>query len=447
MNSRGPHNEVMGFVGLLVALALGLSACGDDAVVPPPVPSDSPELLRCDVTAGPCQRGIYNSVAELLDAEGFPIPSIRTISVEQHAAEVRRGIDLNDLTGDDPESRGLRLLGFLPPATESIVGAQADYFINNVAAYYSRSGRSITIIDRDYEPGDAQIILAHEFVHAIQDSEFNLSTVSSGADTEDGVIGVRSVIEGDAMHSSFDWFFSLSGGATEDDWNDQHTFRIDSLRERVADPSIALIDTASSFPYSYGFRFMTEISLAEGLDGRADAFFSPPATTAAVFADPENPFVLDLPGPVHPAPLDGSEVSVDDRVGAWYVYGFLLRRGMSDEQAWAVARGWVGDEFAIYEARDEVAAVWRVRFADAAGAEAFDGQVNGAEGDIASSAVLFGDDVYLFAAETGESLAAWAAQPLDQMTGTALAFDKALRHGGGISSGGCMLPVELVGLR
>jgi hypothetical protein len=139
-------------------------------------------------------------------------------------------------------------------------------------------------------------------------------------------------------------------------------------------------------------------------------------------------------------------VSVEDRVGAWYVYGFLLRQGMTDDEAWEAARGWVGDEFAIYEAGDEVAAVWRVRFGDAAGAEALDGQVNGADGDVARSAVVFGDDVYVFAAETGESLAAWAAQPLDQMTATALVLDKALRHGG-ISSGGCLLPVEFVGLR
>jgi len=433
----------MGFLGLLAVFVLGLSACGGDE--PPPVPIDSPDLVRCDVTSSSCQRGIYNSVAASLEAEDFDVPRIRTISVDQHAEEVRSGLDLNDLTGDDPESRGLRLLGFLPPATDSLAAAEADYFINNVAAYYSRSGRSITIIDRDYEPGVAQTILAHEFVHAIQDSEFNLNTVSSAADTEDGVIGVRSVIEGDAMYSSFDWYFDVSGIVTSRTlWDEELAFRIDNLRERLADPAIALIDTASSFPYSYGFRFMTDVSLAGGLEGRAGAFLLPPATTSEVISGTaDSALLLDLPGPVHPAPLDESEPSVADRVGAWYVYGFLVRQGLDDEEAWAASERWVGDEAAIYETADEVAAVWRVRFADVEGAEVLSDRVNGAEGPIARSAVIFGDDVYVFAAESDESLVAWAAQPLDQMAVTSLVLDKSAPHGGGISKGGCVLPVEV----
>jgi hypothetical protein len=436
----------MGFLGLLVVFALGLSACGGDDVVP--VPVDSPDLLRCDVTSASCQLGIYNSVALALDAEGFGIPRIRTISVDQHAEEVRNGIDLNDLTGEDPESRGLRLLGFLPPTVDSLTEAQTDYFINNVAAYYSRGGRSITIIDRDYEPGDAQVILAHEFVHAIQDSQFNLNTVSSGAATEDGIIGVRSVIEGDAMYSSFDWYFGLMGTQTSRAaWDDVLVPRIDRLRERVADPEIALLDTASSFPYAYGFRYMTDVSLAGALEARAGAFLQPPLTAAEVIAGAPDPaVVLDLPGAVHPAPLDGALPTFEDRAGAWYVYGFLVREGLGDDEAWAAAQGWIGDEFAIYEAGDEVAAVWRVRFADAEGAMALTDRVNGADGPVARSAVPLGDDVYVFGAETSESLVAWAAQPLDEMTATALVLDKSAAHGGGFSSGGCLLPVEFASL-
>ena len=432
----------MGFLGLLFAVALGLSGCGSDEA--PPVPFDSPELIRCDVTQSSCQRGIYNSVAMMLDAEGFPMPSIRTISVEQHANEVRAGLDVNELTGEDAESRGLRLLGFLPPATESVVGAQADYFINNVAAYYSRRGRAVTIIDRDYDPGVAQLILAHEFVHAIQDSEFNLNTVGSGVSAEDGFIGVRSVIEGDAMYSSFDWFFEVDG--TFDDratWDQELEFRTNGLRERVADPTVALVDTARSFPYSYGFRFMTDASLAGGLAARESAFLSPPTTTVEVITGAQDPaVVLDLPGPAHPAPLDGVEPAIVDRAGAWYVYGFLLRRGMDDADAWDVAQRWIGDEFAIYEAGDEVAAVWRVRFDDFDGAAALSDQVNAVDEVIGRQAVVFEDDVYVFAAETMESLVAWAAQPLDEMTATALVFDKAAAFGGGFSGGGCLLPVE-----
>ena len=55
------------------------------------------------------------------------------------------------------------------------------------------------------------MILAHEFTHAIQDIQFDLDAVGADADTEDGVMGVRSVIEGDATHTSFAWVYEELG--------------------------------------------------------------------------------------------------------------------------------------------------------------------------------------------------------------------------------------------
>jgi hypothetical protein len=429
----------MGLLGLLIVLAIGLSSCGDDGS--PPAPVATQDLVRCDVATSPCQRGIYDSVAAVLGAEGFSMPNIRTISVEQHAEEVRNGLDLNDLTGEDPQSRGLRLMGFLPPATNSLTEAQADYFITQVAAYYSRGSRSITVVDRDYEPGSAQVILAHEFVHAIQDSQFNLNTVSRGAVTEDGAIGARSVIEGDAMYSSFAWYFDVTNTTqSEIDWETELEERTARLRTRVADSEVALIDTASSFPYSFGFAFMTDLSLAGGLSARAEAFQSPPATTAEVLAGFAAPgLLLDIPGPTYPAPLDGSTLEDENRYGAWYVYGFLVRQGMDDDEAWATAQRWLGDELAIYQNDDEVVAVWRVRFADVVDADALSEQVNQNDAEFARSSLVFGDDAFVFAAESTESLIAWADQPLDEMTAS-IVPKSARARGGPVSVGTCLLP-------
>jgi len=428
----------MGLWGLLMVVALAIGGCGDSSA---PAPVSVADVVRCDIATEPCQRGIYTSVAETLEADGFIMPNIRTISVDQHAQEVRNGLDLNDLTGEDPQSRGLRLMGFLPPATDSLAEAQAEYFITQVAAYYSRGSRSITVIDRDYEPGSAQLILAHEFIHAIQDNQFNLNTVTSGANTEDAVIGARSVIEGDAMYSSFAWFYGVTGGApTEAEWEAELMERTARLRERVADPTIALIDTASSFPYSFGFEYVTNLSLAGGLPARSAAFGSPPATTAEVLAGQAPPGVLlDIPGPTHPAPLDGNILQIENRFGAWYVYGFLLRQGMSDEEAWETAERWLGDELAIYQGGDEVVAVWRVRFDDVERAVALSDQVNASEVDAVRSAVTFGDDAFVFAAETSETLLAWADQPLDQMTAS-IVSKAAKARGGAVSVGTCLLP-------
>jgi len=425
-------------VAFLIGLTcvVGSAGCGDDV---PPVPTIRTDVLHCDIGNAACQGRIYDSVATMLGLEGAERPSIRTISVDQHAQEVRSGLNLEDLTGEDATTRGLRLMGFIPAASESLTETQVEYWINAIAAYYSHGSRSITVIDRDYDELEGQVILAHEFTHAIQDIQFDLDAVGADADTEDGVMGVRSVIEGDATHTSFAWVYEELGYLPEEiDWDAIHKERTDNARANAGDPEVALIDSASSFPYAYGFDFMTAITLSGGLSGRAAAFELPPTTAIEVMAGfgAELP-VLDFPEAAHPSPVQGYATEVENRFGAWYVYGFLRRRGMSDDEAWMAALSWLGDELAIYDDGSEVVATWRVRFDDALNAGVLRDRVNADSRDVAWSAVLHEGDVFVFAAETDETLLAWVAQPLDSMAASLV--PKGERRGGGaVSAGNCM---------
>jgi hypothetical protein len=375
----------------------------------------------------------------MLGVEGIERPAIRTISVEQHAQEVRAGFDLEDLTGEDATTRGLRLMGFIPAASESLTETQIEYWINAIAAYYSRSSRSITVIDRDYDDIDGQMILAHEFTHAIQDIQFNLDAVSANADTEDGVMGVRGVIEGDATHTSLAWVYQELGYLPEEiDWDAIHEERTDYARENAGDTEVALIDSAASFPYAYGFDFMTAVTLSGGLSARAAAFEIPPATAIEVMAGYGAMLpALDIPQVAHPSPLEGYVTQDHNRFGAWYVYAFLRRRGMSDDEAWMTALTWLGDELAIYDDGTEVVATWRVRFDNSLNAGILRDEVNDDAREVAWSAVLYEADVFVFAAESDETLLAWAAQPLDSIQASLV--PKGERRGGGaVSPGNCM---------
>jgi hypothetical protein len=424
-------------VALLVGLAalVGASGCGDDA---PPVPTIRTDELHCDIGTSECQHRIYDSVAAMLGVEGIERPAIRTISVDQHAQEVRAGLDLEDLTGEDATTRGLRLLGFIPATSESLTETQVEYWINAIAAYYSRGNRSITVVDRNYDEIDGQMILAHEFTHAIQDIQFNLNTVSANAHTEDGVMGVRGVIEGDATHTSLAWVYEKLGYLPDEiDWDAIHKERTDYARESAGDPEVALIDSAASFPYAYGLDLMTAVTLAGGLSARAAAFELPPTTAVEVMAGygAELP-ALDVPQVAHPSPIDGYATEDENRFGAWYVYAFLRRRGMSDDEAWMTALSWVGDELAIYDDGNDVVATWRVRFDDALKAGILRDLVNADSREVAWLAVLYEDDVFVFAAESDETLLAWAAQPLDSVEAS-LVPKGARRGGGAISPGNC----------
>lgn len=427
--------QTMTRVGLIIGLAAvtGLAGCGDDTSAR----TDLPYELYCNIADGNCQRQIYNSVATMLEATGFDPPQIRTISVEQHAEEQRSNLDLQDLTGEDPATRGLRLMGFIPEASESLTAEQVEFRINQIAAYYNSSSDMITVVDRAYEEINAQALLAHEFTHAIQARQFGFTRVSSGVDTEDAVLAARSVIEGDAMHTEHAWVYDRLGYAqSEIDWpmilGDYQT----RLKEDAADPDVALIDTASLFPYSYGFTFMTELAELTGLRGRETMFETPPGTAFEVMSGPRAVLpALDYPDVAHPSPVEGHTAKFTDRYGAWYVYGFLRRAGASDDEAWLTALSWRGDELAIYEDGSEVAAVWRARFDDAA--SIVRDLVNAETDGLAQTAVLYEDDVFVLAAESDESLLAWAERPIDSMP-AALVLKDGSSRGGPISVGGCV---------
>ena len=427
-------------VRLLVTLALltGVLGCGDDQVPPPR--TDLPYELYCNIADGNCQVAIYNSVAAKLEATGFAPPKLRTISVEQHADEIRSSLDLQDLTGEDPVTRGLRLLGFIPEASESLTATQTEFRISQIAAYYSSSNDMITVVDREYEEVNAQALLAHEFTHAIQERQFGFAGVWAEVNSEDNVLGARSVIEGDAQHTEAAWVYEKLGYLPDEiDWDAIHDDYKGWLEESVADAQVALVDTASLFPYSYGFAFMSQATLTNGLGARGLAFGAPPSSAFEVMSGLFNaPATFDFPNVAHPSPVEGHTQEVQDRMGAWYVYGFLRRNGVAEEEAWTTALSWRGDELAVYDTGSEVAAVWRVRFEESASMvrDAINAETEGR----VQTAVLFEQDVFVLAAENEQALLAWADQPLDTMT-AALVLKDGRRHGG-VSVGTCMKSLD-----
>ncbi|MEM7435933.1 MAG: hypothetical protein AAF436_12330 [Myxococcota bacterium] len=390
-----------------------LAACGDS----PPPPMIPQDLTSCDITTAGCQLGIFESVARQLEQDARELPPIRTISVAQFEEEVRDGVSPDDLVGDDPESRGLRLIGFIPDTASSATEAEIDRQLTSVAAYYSSNSRAITIIDRDYEDGNAQSILAHEFVHALQDREFGIRTVFAGVDSTDGVMGARVVIEGDATYAASAWFVDQVGQSVSGvDWDVSYDDFQQFAKDDAADIETSIDASASFFPYAFGYEMLGRATQGGGLQGRAELFIAPPSSARDAMAGYDafvaNGFAsVDEPAAVLPEVPDGGALALEDRSGAWYVYATLLRSGVDEEDAWANALAWRGDRLGIFESGSEVVAVWRIRFA--ADASFMEEAIAQSPRDVFWSAVVDGEDSFVIAAESDAALATWEAQPAE----------------------------------
>lgn len=136
-------------LSLLCSVALFCSACGEEY-----------PFFSCDIRMEDCQSEIYAGVAEFMDVDPNARPPIRTISIEQFELELR-DVDEEFLTGDDPWTRSLKLMGFLPEGTRSSLDELIQHRLDSTAGYYCGTGSGsstcparpmITVIDRGLPP-------------------------------------------------------------------------------------------------------------------------------------------------------------------------------------------------------------------------------------------------------------------------------------------------------
>jgi hypothetical protein len=438
----------------LCVFALG---CGADTPPPPPTRGPIPvsDLLRCDITQRDCQEAIYASVAERLESDPSAPPPIRTISVEEYEAELREFFVPEDYANAEPVTRGLRLMGLLAEEAPNLIDAQIENLVSWVGAYFDSQSGGVTVIDRDYEVISGQALLAHEFVHAIQERDFGFDVINEGVEFEDHFLASRAVVEGDADHNSIAWTLEkLETPLTAVDWAAYHDDNKELLRQSISSTDRSVIDFGASFPYVHGGEFMTDAILTDGLDVRRELWNAGPATSAAVmsgyaaFRDGTVP-AHDAPESAYPtASLEFDEV-VRDELGAWTLFVFLHHFGIGQDLAWDAALASTGDAFAVYENETETVAVWRLRVGptelDVASivAQALDLSLRSA----AWTSFAEGDDVVIVAAETQMALDDWLAGPMEALASRVVA--KRARRGlpGVLSKGTCVKSRRDVGAR
>jgi hypothetical protein len=417
MGARGSGRFRWG--ALLCVLAFG---CGSDAPPPPGAAKPIAELLRCDITERDCQERIYASVAERLASDPRDPPPIRTISVSEYEEELREIFVPEDYSDAEPTSRGLRLMGLMTEGSTNLIDAQIENLVSWVGAYFSSVDGTITVIDRDYDDISGQALLAHEFVHAIQDRDFDFDVINAGVELEDNFLATRAVIEGDADHNSIAWAFELlETPLTTADWAALHDDAKRLLRGTIVNPDVSVIDLGASFPYVHGGEFVGEAILSEGLGVRQELWTNGPAASAAVmsgyaaFTDGTVP-ARDVPESAYPAvPAEYAEI-VKDELGAWTLFVFLHHFGVGQDLAWDVALASIGDVFSVYESEADTVTVWRLRFTptELAVGNVVDVALDRL-GSAAQMSFVEGNDVVIVAAETQMALDNWLAEPIEPL--------------------------------
>jgi hypothetical protein len=284
-----------------------------------------------------------------------PIPNEVVDRRELHARLLKMAAE--DKTAEDSAAEGFALerWGMIPPGTD-YKGLLVDVLTDQVAGYYDPETRKLTISrSAGDDPTWAEMVLAHEIDHGLQDQSFDLHRFEDVPSSEGDAAAARhALVEGDGIavmievmlarrHARVDWANPEIATAIE------KTMSAPGLGSDGLDRAPLAIREAMLFPYRAGFGFIAALRRRQPWSAVDAAFARPPRSTEQIL-HPERYLADDPPVPIEvraPAALPGFAIAHST---VWGELGFglwLRSRGVDERTADEAAAGWGGDRVVV----------------------------------------------------------------------------------------------------
>ena len=270
-------------------------------------------------------------------------------------AELRKrlvAMAAEDKTKAETASEGLALArwGMIPLAT-NYEALLLDLLTEQIAGYYDPETKKLTIsASAGEDPQWAELVLAHEIDHGLQDQSFDLKKFEDVPYGEDDAAAARrALVEGDGIALMLEVMLSRNGHPVP--WsNPQMTEAIEKAMTVPGtgdqlDKAPIAIREALIFPYRAGFSFVAALRRRQPWSAVDAAFKKPPASTEQIM-HPERYLAGEVPIGVAIDSLSSlGGYNVAHRT-VWGELGFLLflrAHGVDAATATTAAAGWGGD--------------------------------------------------------------------------------------------------------
>jgi hypothetical protein len=284
-----------------------------------------------------------------------PIPNEVVGREELRARLIKMAADDKTAAENAAEAFALERWGMIPPGTdyEAMI---LDLLTEQIAGYYDPETKKLTISQSaGDDPGWAEMVLAHELDHGLQDQTFDLHRFEDLPSSEgDAAMARRALVEGDGIalmievmvgrnKSKVDWANPGIATAIEKGMSAPGNGN-DNL-----DKAPLAIREAMIFPYRAGFGFVAALRRRQPWSAVDAAFARPPRSTEQII-HPERYFADDQPVPIvasTPAALSGYTI---EHSTVWGEFGFglwLRSHGIDELASEEAAAGWGGDRVIV----------------------------------------------------------------------------------------------------
>jgi hypothetical protein len=259
------------------------------------------------------------------------------------------------------EARALRRWGLIPDDAD-YSALIVDVLTEQIAGFYDPEDETLYIAkgkSGEAAPADADLLLAHEIDHALQDQHFDLEKFTDISATEgDALLARRALVEGDGVVVMLEVVLARDG--TPAPWSDPEiadtlersfsaTSGMRASADRLAKAPLVLREQLL-FPYRAGLRFVAELRRRQPWSKVNAAFAKPPRSTEQIL-HPDAYVAGDDPVPVGvgvPRGLDGWDLGHHTVWGEAGVTIFFAQHGVDAETAAMAAAGWGGDRVALF---------------------------------------------------------------------------------------------------
>ncbi len=280
-------------------------------------------------------------------------------------------------------SYALQVFELVPPDLD-LLKMMLDVLSAQIAAYYDPDRLRLILVSRGDDAGPAgangamaDMIAAHEWVHALQDQHFDLWALRNRDFHSDDVdTAVLSLVEGDASFAMRPFGGELGDGLDARTGQQMFAMGIAGEDPKLVDPNIgampAILRNTLVAPYSWGTRFARALVAEGGWPAIDRAFAHPPLSTEQIL----HPEIYLDPNATPPSIAAVDDVSTTlgpgwsqveaDAMGELGIRSMLATH--SPALTWTaradVAAGWDGDAYQVYRREDgALAAVWVSRWA------------------------------------------------------------------------------------
>jgi hypothetical protein len=284
-----------------------------------------------------------------------PIPNEIVDRAELRARLLK--VAAEDKTAAESAAEGLALerWGLIPPGL-NYQAMLVDLLTEQIAGYYDPDTKKLTISrSAGDDPAWAEMVLAHELDHGLQDQAFDLHRFEDLPDSEaDAAAARRALVEGDGIALMIEVMVGRSRAKV--DWaNPEIATAIEKGMSAPGngsddiDKAPLAIREAMLFPYRAGFGFIAALRRHQPWSAVDAAFARPPRSTEQII-HPERYLADDQPIPIEadaPAALPGFAVAHST---VWGELGFdlwLRSHGVDERGAAEAAAGWGGDRVIV----------------------------------------------------------------------------------------------------